>query len=154
LSRSLELVNQVIAECRHAEYPERAGCSGPAIEEFRKTVRQKVGVDLPEGYCNILRLTNGLWYNGLGVFGTSAFLDRHEDYKTWSGYTSLIVYAIDELDSYVYDTKTNLYCRIDSPDPSDVRSSFKTFDEMMTRALSVALGITDRAGNPVDAKAP
>ena len=60
------------------------GCPSNQIDQLVKSVRETLGVTLPEGYIQFLSYTNGLMYNGLMIYASQeTVLQGGQDVCIW-----------------------------------------------------------------------
>ncbi len=127
----------------------------PATEEALRRLRQRtqdeLGAALPSGYLDFLRVTDGLNWNGLFIYASekalivgeandfmSPFVDTNLIWRDNEPNKNYLFFADGEISLYVYNLVKERYELQDRPS-GDVIRTFKTFDEMITKALKASL---------------
>lgn len=131
-------------------------CSEDELAVLKRRSESELGATLPEGYCEFLRQTDGLAWNGVHIYGSRrAPLAGHEGGEVmglieenleWremladiAEYEHLLVLGFSDLDHYVYDLRTGQYV-VKAGGSSDVFARYKTFEELFEHAARLALG--------------
>lgn len=121
------------------------------IEELRKKSKIELGADVPDGYVDFLRITNGVDCNGLLIFAHNTvpnlndkrksiqgFVDANLDHRSLEEKNRLLVFAESGDDLYVYDTQTGKYQLLDHL-TLDEMERFSSFETMITYAIEKRL---------------
>ena len=95
------------------------GASEYEIIELKRAFKYKYDFEIPEAYLDILRITNGLKYNGLIIWPTAPYAEFNEGLfeanyyyrSTMRGY--YFYFCMLDNDIYVYNTITDKYMLID-----------------------------------------
>lgn len=123
-----------------------APCDSAAIERARREFRRALGVDLPDAYCRVLAVADGVDHNGLTLWPVQhhalpfrqtlieANLDLRDSFDEDYAYLA----QLDE-ELYVYDSRTHEYLAIEFVG-RPVWAKFASAEEMLAFALERAWG--------------
>ena len=127
------------------------GISDEEAGEFIKAVEDELGITLPEDYVRILRMVNGIEYNGFILYGVDEPLlmgvpNQHVNglvdcNKVWyenEWQKQYLFLGEGSISWYVYDLKTKKYCELDNPS-GELSGEFDDFEEMLDKMLEDAL---------------
>jgi len=110
------------------------------IAQLKKDFQAEFSFPLPEFYCDILRITNGLNFNGLTIWPTRAYgpipfslIEENRD-SHLNGWDEYLYFANLDADRYVYNLETKEYQLVDFAGHSLVEV-FPTCKEMLEDAL-------------------
>lgn len=138
-----------IADARRTMYKSDIQPPAPeeALQRLRQRTRDELGADLPEGYLDFLRVTDGLNWNGLFVYASDKnpvikkptvfmhpFIEDNLDWRSHEPHKNYLFFADGEISLYVYNLVKSRYEVLDRPSET-VINTFQTFDEMITEAL-------------------
>ena len=143
-----DLIARIAAESK-ADYD--SDIQPPATEEALRRLRQKtrdeLGADLPEGYLNFLRVTDGLIWNGLFIYSCEKapivgdpgefmhpFVETNLDWRSYEPHKNYLFFADGEISLFVYNLAAGRYEIVDRPSETLI-STFDTFDGLITEAL-------------------
>jgi hypothetical protein len=128
--------------------------SDQEILELRERSVAELGSNIPDGYADFLKITNGLFSNGVCTYASRTITVDLENYQynisgfieatlMWRSmtedYEHLLVFADSDLDMYVWDPVEREY-RVQDRGASDmVEAVYRSFDELMTHALWTSL---------------
>jgi len=103
--------------------------------------KAELSAEVPQGYVDFLRVTDGLNWNGLFIYSSHdtddydhGFVETNLNWRNYEINDDLIYFADADINSYVYSLRAGEYQILDRPS-MDVYGSFKTFDEMIAEAL-------------------
>jgi hypothetical protein len=110
--------------------------------------RAMLRADLPAEYLDLLRLTNGLDWNGVVIYASETVpIVAHADrsiagvvqmnlvFRDAPAFQELIVLGSDGMDLYTYNLADRVYEQCDEV-PHELIETFATFDALMTRLLT------------------
>ena len=127
------------------------GASEVELAKFKKNVKAELQKDLPSEYINVLKIINGLEFNGFILYGIDeVFLEKkpnqhinglisfnqiwyeNEDQKKY------LFLGESNISWYVYDTNKEQYIELDNPSGREM-AEFKKIDEILEKMLSDSL---------------
>lgn len=127
------------------------GISEGELENFEVKVRTELNVDVPKEYAKILKVVNGLEFNGFIIYGVdSDLLDSQqnqringliENNKIWyenEWQKKYIFLGESNISWYVYDLSLHKYLELDNPSGNEVEI-FETIESMIEKILTDAL---------------
>ncbi|WP_225435368.1 YrhA family protein [Bacillus aerolatus] len=134
-------------------YGERinTGASEEELTEFQKSVKEELHNELPNEYINVLKIINGLEFNGFILYGIDEVLLGNKPNQHIDGLitSNQIWYENEEqkkylflgesnISWYVFDINKTQYIELDNPSGREM-VKFKEFDEMFEKILSDSL---------------
>lgn len=127
------------------------GASEVELAKFKKNVKEELQKDLPSEYINVLKIINGLEFNGFILYGIDEVLVENNPNQHINGLISLnqIWYENEDqkkylflgesnISWYVYDINKEQYIELDNPSGREM-VEFEKFDEMLEKILSDSL---------------
>ena len=147
--------NEHLEEIRQEEkrYGEDINC-GISEEEagaFIKAVKDELGIALPEEYLKILRIVNGIEFNGFILYGVDEPLLQEAPARSVNGLIDCnqvwyenewqkqyLFLGEGSISWYVYDLKTKKYCELDNPS-GELGEEFDNLEQMLDKMLEDAL---------------
>lgn len=143
-----DLVARIAVESK-ADYD--SDIQPPATEEalarLRQRTRDELGAEIPEGYLDFLRLTDGLIWDGLFIYSSEKtpvvgepdefmhpFVDTNLIWRDYEPHKNYLFFADGEISLFVYNIVLHRYEILDRPSETII-STFDTFDELITEAL-------------------
>lgn len=144
-----------LEEIRQEEkrYGEDINC-GISEEEagaFIKAVKDELGIALPEEYLKILRIVNGIEFNGIILYGVDEPLlkeapNQHVNglidcNKVWyenEWQKQYLFLGEGSISWYVYDLNTKRYCELDNPS-GELSEEFDDLEQMLDKMVEDAL---------------
>jgi hypothetical protein len=132
------------------------------ILELRRSSLAELGSDIPQGYADFLRMTNGLEFNGVCIYATRrvvvdlgnyqydilGFVEATLEWRSMNDDNEhLLVFGDSDLDIYVYDPAAKEY-RVQDRGSRDIVAAYPSFDELMEKALWTGLTPDLRAKFP------
>lgn len=147
-----ELVARVAIKRR--EDP-RTDIQPPATEEslarLRQRARDEMGAELPEGYLDFLRLTDGLNWEGLFIYASDrnpvvgkptvfmhSFVEDNLDWRSYEPHKNYLIFADGDISLFVYNLVLGRYEHQDRSSGTVLRT-YDTFDALITEALKSCL---------------
>lgn len=128
-----------------------SGASEVELAKFELSVKEKLQKDLPTEYSNVLKIVNGLEFNGFILYGIDEVLLEKKPNQHINGLISFnqIWYENEDqkkylflgesnISWYVYDTKNERYIELDNPSGREM-IIFKELDEILEKILSYSL---------------
>lgn len=128
-----------------------SGASEVELVKFELSVKEKLQKDLPIEYSNVLKIVNGLEFNGFILYGIDEVLLEKKPNQHINGLISFnqIWYENEDqkkylflgesnISWYVYDTKNERYIELDNPSGREM-IIFKKLDEILEKILSDSL---------------
>jgi hypothetical protein len=126
-------------------------CDDRALDVLRRRVRDELGVGLPAGLEEFLRLTDGLNWNGLYLYPSATaplvghpdvvlpgLVESNLDHRGVEGLDDVLVLGNDSLDLFAWHCSTNEFQVLDLV-PRDVMATVPSFDALLTEALERCL---------------
>lgn len=127
------------------------GISEEEAGAFIKAVKDELGIALPEEYLQILRIVNGIEFNGFILYGVDESLlkeasNQHvngliDSNKIWyenEWQKQYLFLGEGSISWYVYDLRTKKYCELDNPS-GELSEEFDNFERMLDKMLEDAL---------------
>lgn len=127
------------------------GCIEEEIQLFKKKVGEELNIILPEEYVNVLKIVNGIEFNGFILYGIDEAIlnevpNQHvngliEYNKIWyenEWQRKYIFLGESNISWYVYDANLKKYYELDNPSGRAVQE-FNSFDDMLEKLLSDSL---------------
>lgn len=127
------------------------GASEAELAQFQKSVKEGLYIELPNEYINVLKIINGIEFNGFVLYGIDEELLKNKPNQYINGFISLnqIWYENEEqkkylflgesnISWYVYDIDKKIYCELDNPSGREM-IEFTNFGEMLEKMLSDSL---------------
>ena len=127
------------------------GATEEEIGMFFKEVKAELNVDLPNDYANILKLVNGLEFNGFILYGIDQILLSKQPNQSINGlieYNKIwyenewqkkyIFIGESNISWYVYDFAECKYAELDNPSGRE-NEVFSSLEDMVEKILSDAL---------------
>lgn len=147
-----DLVARIAAE-RRADYG--SDIQPPATEEallrLCRRTRDELGAELPEGYLDFLRLTDGLNWEGLFIYASDrnpvvgkptvfmhSFVEDNLDWRSYEKRKNYLIFADGDISLFVYNLVEGRY-ELQERSSGTVLSTFDTFDGLITEALKSCL---------------
>lgn len=128
-----------------------SGALEKEIKAFNKIVAKELNVNLPDDYIKVLKIVNGIEFNGHILYGIDEELladrpNQHinglvENNKIWHDnewQKQYIFLGESDISWYVFDLLTKKYCELDNPSGT-VCEEFSDFESMVEKMLSEAL---------------
>jgi antitoxin component YwqK of YwqJK toxin-antitoxin module len=88
-------------------------CDESEIERQSKYFHRTFGIDMPESYKRILKLTNGVVYNGMKILPITSHLfmskDIYQANEEMSPEREFVVFVQIDEELYIYDNELNKY---------------------------------------------
>ncbi|HWX41127.1 MAG TPA: YrhA family protein [Blastocatellia bacterium] len=132
------------------------------ILELRRSSLAELGTDIPAGYADLLRVTDGLCFGGLCIYATRRVrVDLgHRTYDiegfveatlVWRSMdddgADLLVFGEGDIDIYIYNPANSRY-EVQDRGSRDIVAAYPSFDELMEKALWTGLPPDLRAKFP------
>lgn len=127
------------------------GATEQKIHLFIKTVKDELNIDLPNEYIEVLRIINGMEFNGFILYGIDQrLLDEQQNEKIYGliEYNKLwyenewnkqyIFLGESNMSWYVYDLTAHKFCELDNPSGTEMEK-FNNLDHMVEKLLIDAL---------------
>lgn len=127
------------------------GATEQKIHLFIKTVKDELNIDLPNEYIEVLRIINGMEFNGFILYGIDQrLLDEQQNEKIYGliEYNKLwyenewnkqyIFLGESDISWYVYDLTAYKFCELDNPSGTEMEK-FNNLDHMVEKLLIDAL---------------
>lgn len=151
------MLNAIIDQIKREmeKYNERLndGAMDNEIEVFFNEVSEKLNVKIPQEYCRILQLVNGLEFNGFIIYGIDEYLLKKNTNQHINGFVdnNMIYYYNDwlkqyiffgesDISWYVYDIPSKMYFEIDRPSEEKM-VAFNNFIDMVIKILTDMLSV-------------
>ena len=128
-----------------------SGISENELKKFEVMVRTELNVDVPEEYAEILKVVNGLEFNGFIIYGVDSNIIASqqnqriygliENNKIWyenEWQKKYIFLGESNISWYVYDLSFHKYLELDKPSGNQVEI-FENIDSMLEKIFTDAL---------------
>jgi hypothetical protein len=123
-------------------------CTEAELKKLQRQVKRELGCDLPDGYVEFLKQTDGLVWNGLVVYAShrtpiigftdrfvGGLIDSNKEWRDVEEFDNYLVFADDSMSFYVLNLADEAY-EVLEREGLDQLMQFETFDELMVEALS------------------
>ena len=127
------------------------GATEEEIQRFIKKIKDELNVDLPDECVKILKVVNGLEFNGCVLYGVDQELLDKQQNQTINGLIELnkiwyenewqkqyLFLGESNISWYVFDLAQQSYCELDSPSGRLI-TVFDSLDCLLDQFLSDAL---------------
>ncbi len=144
------MLKDIIEEIRKIEKKYNDDLERPLSDEnaldFSTLIKNKFNYELPNEYVNLLKIANGIEFNGLEVYSAdnyqsrvSSFIDMNETWNNCSDdFKNYIFFADGDIEWFCYDLKKKKYLELDKPS-GEIMVEFNTFEDMIIKALKSRL---------------
>lgn len=146
---------QLLAQVRDQGGSLQPPCDEHGLDVLRGRLRAELGIGLPAELADLLRVANGLNWNGLYLYPSAttalaghpdvvlaglveANLDHREVGGIEEGLEDVLVFGDDSLDLYAWRGSTGEFQVLDKV-PRDVIATAASFDELLSGALRRSL---------------
>ena len=122
--------------------------SEAALDSLRQRVRQKLGADLPDEYLEFLRTTNGLEFNGFGIYATdkaplvgnenaatNSFVDANLLWRGNPNYKKYLIFGESGEYNYVYNLEDKAY-EVRTQPSDDLDEAVPSFEDRLVKAFA------------------
>ena len=125
-------------------------CSAVSAERLKLEVRAEFSCDVPAGYIDFLRITNGVEWNGLGIYASETarlvgyvgkidsyiqgFVDANLDWRAFEPHKDYLYFANSGISLYAYNLVESRY-EIQDQSSMDVAEVLPSFDHLIASAL-------------------
>ena len=126
-------------------------CSEHGLDVLRRRLRAELGIGLPAELADLLRIADGLNWNGLYVYPSATaplaghpdvvpagVVEANLDHREVEGLEDVLVFGDDSLDLYAWRGSTGEFQVLDKV-PRDVIATAASFDELISGALRRSL---------------
>ena len=146
-----ENLGRIIQE--EAKYSEElnSGISEEEAKLFIKEVQDEFNITLPEDYIKILKVVNGIEFNGFILYGVdepllqevpkryvNGLIDCNKVWYENEWQKQYLFLGESSMSWYVFDLKTKQYCELDNPS-GDVCEKFNNLEQMLDKMLGDSL---------------
>ena len=146
-----ELLEQIQVKLQKRQIVPQPPCSEQQIARLCEQALTELGDELPAAYLELLRLSNGLDWNGLHFFAAETtqtrghrtgviegFVPANLGYRDVEELRDFLIFGVSGMEIYVYDKKNRDYRVLDSVS-LDTYESYADFDSLMTEVLGKRL---------------
>ena len=146
-----EKLNEIIQEQALYDEDINSGANSVEIQSFLDAVKMELNVELPAEYIDVLKIVNGLEYNGCVLYGIDEYLLESEPNQSINGlidcnkiwyeneWQKQYVFLGDSsICWYVWDTQQKVYCELDKPSGRLIQE-FDNVESMINELLTEAL---------------
>ena len=146
-----ENLKKIIDEKKMYDEEVNLGASKEEIDKLIVEAKEKLSVEIPKEYLDILSKVNGIEFNGFILYGVDKYLLEHEMNQSIYGLVDLnkIWYENEEqkkylflgesnISWYVYEYKNKIFIELDNPSGRE-SNKFNSFYEMFNKLLVDAL---------------
>ena len=144
-------LKKIINEKKMYDEEVNLGASKEEIEKLIVEAKEKLGVEIPKEYLDILSKVNGIEFNGFILYGVDEYLLEHEINQSIYGLVDLnkIWYENEEqkkylflgesnISWYVYEFNNKCFIELDNPSGREI-NKFNSFYEMFNKILIDAI---------------
>ena len=136
-----------------AIYGEKAnsGAGKKDLAKFKKKAAGELNIDLPEEYIKLLKIINGLEFNGFIIYGIDEELLEKTPNQSINGFIELnktwhenewqkqyVFLGESSISWYAYDSIEQRYCELDNPSGTE-SEEFQNLESMIEKILTDAL---------------
>lgn len=135
-----ELVARAAALIReHYRKDPPAAATEDALAVLQQRSRAELNADPPEEYLNFLRVTDGLNWDGLFLYGTddnpkNSFVEQNLDWRSYEKHNSYLIFGDGDISLYAYNLIEKRY-ELQDRSSGTVLETFETFDALAAEAL-------------------
>lgn len=146
-----QLLTRVAEEQRRFGSEPQPPATEAQIQRVVERASKDLRTELPGDYLHFLRLTNGLDWNGVVIYGAGTnpiaahpdrsipdIIEMNLNYRDDPRFADLLVLGSNAMDIYNYNISTGRYEIYDEV-PHELIEAFPTFDDLMSKALSRSL---------------
>lgn len=146
-----ELLERVAGEQRRFGDQSLPPCTDEQLRRLKLRAQEELGAELPAGYIDFLRRTNGLDWNGVVIYASETLpipgyddrfiegvMEVNLSYRDNEWFQDRVVFGSDGMDIYTYEVTTGEYQIYDEV-PHNLIETVSSFDELMARALTRSL---------------
>ncbi|GIO23683.1 YrhA family protein [Oceanobacillus sp. J11TS1] len=144
-------LNEIKREKKLYEEEINIGAVEKEISDFEKKVLEEFKCKLPEDYKDVLRIINGIEFNGFILYGIDEEILKDKPNQQINGFLELnhiwhenveqkkyLFLGESNISWYVYDLKSRKFLELDNPSGEKI-GVFKNFNELFTNLLEDAL---------------
>lgn len=144
-------LKKIINEKKMYDEEVNVGASKEEIDKLILEAKEKLNLELPKEYLDIISKVNGIEFNGFILYGVDKYLLEHEINQNIYGLveSNQIWYENEEqkkylflgesnISWYVYQNKNNSFIELDNPSGRE-SNKFNNFYEMFNKILVDAL---------------
>ena len=146
-----ESLEEIIQEEKKYGGEINSGISEEEVTLFIKEVEDELNITLPEDYIKILRVVNGIEFNGFILYGVDETIlkevpNQHVNglidcNKVWyenEWQKQYLFLGEGSISWYVYDLKEKKYYELDNPS-GEISEEFDNFEQMLDKMFEDAL---------------
>lgn len=154
------LLAAVRAEQQRFDQPQRPPLSQAALQAFKSRVANTLSYELPQAYCDILTVADGVDWNGTILYASETQLRENEELDsqglleaniqlrlTYTGDKDFIYFAESGMDAYRHNLLTDQFEVADRVVAESVFETFSTAEELLTYMLRDMLDTGDDAAD-------
>jgi hypothetical protein len=148
-----QLLDKVAQWQRQWDQDPQPACGADAIEALRKRAKSELGADVPEDYLSLLRIANGVDWNGLSIYAAEktpiagrkergkeerfifGFVDQNLHWREYAPAKNYLVFGESGDSTYLYNTAKSEYQERDRASDSLV-DTYPTFEDLITEAVN------------------
>ncbi len=122
-----------------------------SLAHLRQRTRDELSAELPKGYLDFLRMTDGLNWEGLFIYASDrnpvvgkptifmhSFVEDNLDWRSYEKRKNYLIFADGDISLFVYNLVEKRY-ELQDRSSGTVLSTYDTFDAMITEALKTTL---------------
>lgn len=142
---------KIVSEKKMYEEEVNLGASKEELVKFIEEVKNILNREIPSEYLNILKVANGLEFNGFILYGVDEYLleskpkqhingliDLNQIWYENEGQKKYLFLGESNISWYVYDFNERKFIELDNPSGGE-STRFNTFYEMLEKLLTDAL---------------
>lgn len=146
-----EHLEEIIQEEKKYGQEINSGISDEETALFIKEAEDKLSVTLPEEYIKVLRVVNGIEFNGVILYGAdepilkeapkrqvNGLIDCNQVWYENEWQKQYLFLGEGSISWYVYDLKAKTYYELDNPS-GEIGEEFSNFEQMLDKMLEDSL---------------
>ncbi len=136
-----QLLEQAKEEAGRFDGTWQPPCTARDIKKLQERVHAELHAELPKGFIEFLKITDGYNWNSVFVYASKKTDDFEYDFvemnllrRDLDWMSDFLIFGSNDMDEFVYQISTREFQTRDRV-PFDVVKTFTSFDEMITHVL-------------------
>lgn len=140
-------LEQMFAKARKYGFDFQPACSAKDLSALQTRAWKELGIELPQGYADLLRQHDGFAWNGVIIHASKTvplagetdhfiegFIDANLGFRSEAWKKEFVTFGSSDVDLYVYEPSKKQYSTRDRVS-LDVNELHASFEEMITAAF-------------------